>query len=835
MKVTGEFRKKMTKAVSAVLAVIMAAGMSLTPVLADNETRQDTVSTEESCLEEVSSETGDDTGSSEEESVHEALSKETSEEETSEEAGASENNQEALPEAEEISQEEADKVSDTGENLNEEAEGDVIESISLSMGSNETEKNFTWYSKTNTVGTVSVVPADDLSDGMMPETAAVFTATVREAKNKAGYYSYQATVSSLTASTTYAYQIAVGETKSELHTFTAGSAASFSFAFAGDPQIGASGNTVSDTDGWDKTLSLLNDKDELSGVDFMLSAGDQVNTANNEDQYNGYLNHETLSDLPVATLVGNHDFNSAAYDEHFNVPNESTYGSTAAGGDYYFVYNHVLFLALNSNNRSTAEHKAFMEEAIAATADQDITWKIATFHHSIYSVANHASEPDILERRNQLAPVFKELDIDVVLMGHDHVYCRTYMMDGLTPMTDASLYDDDSYSSITNPEGILYVTANSASGSKFYNIQQNVDFDYSYVMNQERVPNISRVDVSDEAFTITTYRTSDMSVVDTFTINHEKEYVNVYGDNRYETAVSVARETYPQGSSTVVLVKGNDFPDALAANAYAGTIEAPVLMTDTDKLNENVRALLTGEWKDTVKKVVILGDGMDSSVIKELRNDCGLKVVKVAGRNRYETAEKIAEAVYSRTEVDTVFVATGLKAADALSASSWSYELGYPILLADSTGKLRESSENFIKNYDIEHVILLGDENVVSTDCACGLDYVRLGGMNRYETSVKIADYFTENGYGTILTNTGFACGTEEHFADALVGGQLMGRLHSAILLTSSSDTVTPSYVAEKIGTGGGSAAKTFYFLGYAAEGLSDIYDRLVDAIEGRI
>ena len=67
------------------------------------------------------------------------------------------------------------------------------------------------------------------------------------------------------------------------------------------------------------------------GVDFLFSAGDQVNTANNEGQYAGYLN-DAFSSLASVTTIGNHDSGSAAYNEHFNLPNESTeYGSTNAG------------------------------------------------------------------------------------------------------------------------------------------------------------------------------------------------------------------------------------------------------------------------------------------------------------------------------------------------------------------------------------------------------------------------------------------------------------------------------------------------------------------------
>ena len=121
-------------------------------------------------------------------------------------------------------------------------------------------------------------------------------------------------------------------------------------------------------------------------------------------------------------------------------------------------------------------------------------WKVVVLHHSLYSVASHATEDDILQRRNELAPVFQILDIDVVLQGHDHVYVRSYMMNGLTPEVT-----DMVESSVTDPEGILYVTVNSASGSKFYTIQ-NDTFDYAAVKSQERIPNISHVEVSENSF-----------------------------------------------------------------------------------------------------------------------------------------------------------------------------------------------------------------------------------------------------------------------------------------------------------------------------------------------
>ena len=393
----------------------------------------------------------------------------------------------------------------------------VQNSISLNPGSNESQMNFTWYANVPEAGTLLIVKADHLANGTMPADAKTVTAFASQA-NKSGFYSNQCTVTGLEAGTQYAYQLVNGDTSSEIHTFTTAKSGAFKFLFAGDPQLGASGNLNSDNSGWAQTLKAAVEK--VPDAAFLLSAGDQVNTADNEVQYSAYLEQSQLYDLPVATVVGNHDSARNSYDQHFNVPNESDKGKTAASADYWFRYGNTLFLVLNVNNRSTAEHKAFMEDAIAQNTDA--AWKVVAMHHSVYSVANHATENDILQRRNELVPVFKALDIDVVLQGHDHVYVRSYMMDGLTPVTDAAEYDTAEKNSVTDTDDILYITANSASGSKYYTIQ-NQEFPYAAVKSQERTPTYSKVSVSDGQFQITTYRTNDGSVLDEFTINRTTE------------------------------------------------------------------------------------------------------------------------------------------------------------------------------------------------------------------------------------------------------------------------------------------------------------------------
>ena len=158
--------------------------------------------------------------------------------------------------------------------------------------------------------------------------------------------------------------------------------------------------------------------------------------------------------------MGNHDAGSSAYSQHFQVPNVSSLGMTEKtgkfGGDYWYTYNNVLFMSLNSNNMSTAEHREFMKTVLEENG-ADADWTVVTFHHSIYSTASHESDNDIIQRRAELAPVFTELGIDVVLMGHDHVYTRSYMMDGLEPMVEESTDETESQSVKLQIRPVLFI------------------------------------------------------------------------------------------------------------------------------------------------------------------------------------------------------------------------------------------------------------------------------------------------------------------------------------------------------------------------------------------
>lgn len=445
--------------------------------------------------------------------------------------------------------------------------------ISLSPGSNATELNFAWYTpkQTNDDHSNANVPKLIIGEGRNMKNAKVYEAeqtAVKDEQDNNGetYNSNKVTATGLKENKTYYYSYDNGNGYTKPAAYTTKSTNNFSFAFVGDPQIGSSNelkgkdtkefydaqsNAVkSDAFNWSSTLNAALEKTD-DQLGFVVSAGDQIQTtkkkspnkdaSKSEIEYTGYLSPEVLKSLPVATTVGNHDADNANYTYHFNRTNASELGSNkVVGGDYYFKYGNALFIMLNTQDTNVAEHKQFIEQTVAA--NKDCKWRIVTLHQDIYGSAEHSNEPEITNLRYQLTPIFEQNDIDAVLTGHDHAYSRSKMLLGGTKANDYTDEKDQKYltylksimdekaietvkkqgSSVINPEGVLYMTAGSSSGSKYYDL---VPRQQTYIAHrwQEDVPTYSVVDVTENSLTINTYRTdNDEKIDETFSITKSK-------------------------------------------------------------------------------------------------------------------------------------------------------------------------------------------------------------------------------------------------------------------------------------------------------------------------
>lgn len=500
------------------------------------------------------------------------------------------------------------------------------EQISLSPGSDNSSVNFAWYTKE-----ASGVQKLKIAENKRLTNAKVYEAKQTKAvtdKDKTEYVSNKVTATDLKANTTYYYSYQKDRQWTAPEKYTTDNGSKFSFIFVGDPQIGSSNElkgaateefynaqsaaVVNDAFNWNTTLNQAMEKTG-NKASFVLSSGDQIQSTKkkspnkaawgSEIEYSGYLSPEVLKNLPVATTVGNHDADNANYTYHFNTANASELGSNGkVGGDYWFKHDNALFIMLNTQDTNVEEHRQFIEQTVAA--NKDCKWRIVTLHQDIYGSAEHSNEPEITNLRYQLAPIFEDNKVDVVLTGHDHAYSRTQILKGghktteytddeFDPMLDEDMdagenpdtvytakenikadttdpsqkaylnylnqvMDKDAIQQVTkkgttvfNPTGILYMTAGSSSGSKYYDL---VPRQQSYIANrwQQDVPTYSVIDITDTTFTINTYRTDTEEKIDeTFSIakvnesDNKNQTDNTQTDNKKQPTTAKKNTTKP--------------------------------------------------------------------------------------------------------------------------------------------------------------------------------------------------------------------------------------------------------------------------------------------------
>lgn len=398
--------------------------------------------------------------------------------------------------------------------------------IVLGVGANASQRVVSWYTSANTAQSVQVAPTADLVDGEFPATAITFAATVAANAVNGGYNAHAA-ISGLQENTAYSYRVGAEGAWSAIYTFkTQAFDGAFDFLFYGDPQIGSSGDTAKDGAGWEDTLkvSLAANPD----AELLVSGGDQVETANTESQWNAFLASDKLRQYPWAATIGNHDVGGKAYDQHFWTPNTdrsapfySGNANTQSGGDYWYVYKDVLFIHLNSNaynNGSDAAHVSYITDVVDAHG-ADAKYTVLVYHHAIYSPASHANDGDNQVRRRDFPTAFSNLGVDLVLQGHDHSYSRSYALKNGQKADTAEQPGANQVA--TGPGGVIYVTGNSASGSKYYDLttpRAGSDFGpdpldptgkrhyANSVENQEHVRTYVKVQVREEGLVVENLR-----------------------------------------------------------------------------------------------------------------------------------------------------------------------------------------------------------------------------------------------------------------------------------------------------------------------------------------
>lgn len=244
----------------------------------------------------------------------------------------------------------------------------------------------------------------------------------------------------------------------------------------------------------------------------------------------------------------------------------------------------------------------------------------------------------------------------------------------------------------------------------------------------------------------------------------------IAGLDRIETAIAIAKAAFPTGADTVILARADDFPDALAGAPLAYKYHAPILLTDTQALREDLYATI----KFLAPRQIMLLGG-EGAISGDIATQLGSLawVERFGGSDRYATAAAIARAVGTSGQAAIV---NGENFPDAISIAGIAARQGMPILLTMGDS-LNSETGQWLRQYAVTGTTVVGGEGVLSPALLDQLPNPRrLSGLDRYGTAAAVLQAYQPGGQ-TVYAATG------EDFPDALTGGVLAAGQGTDIIL----------------------------------------------------
>lgn len=171
--------------------------------------------------------------------------------------------------------------------------------------------------------------------------------------------------------------------------------------------------------------------------DFVLMLGDNVYDSHTPEDYRQKFEapYAPLLEAGVTfhAAIGNHDDPAQVFYEKFNMGGQRYYSfrkaerrlSAVAGAG-------VRFFVLDSRSLDPGQLRWLRQELPSSGSE----WKIAYFHHPIYTSGRYQSAARAL--RLALEPILLSGGVDVVLSGHEHFYERIRPQHGIAYFTSGA-------------------------------------------------------------------------------------------------------------------------------------------------------------------------------------------------------------------------------------------------------------------------------------------------------------------------------------------------------------------------------------------------------------
>ncbi|AGK99879.1 purple acid phosphatase family protein [Desulfoscipio gibsoniae] len=338
-----------------------------------------------------------------------------------------------------------------------------------------------WTEDPGTTQTITWSTGDATRDRMQYQPAAGFSGSFDGALeviadgsgSNNGLFHFEATIRGLTPGTGYVYRIGKEGAWSAPATFTTATTDDeFSFIYMGDVQEGY--------EFWGEMLEKV--YEDHPGIKFGLLGGDLVNYAGSIEEWQQFFAAASpvFSQIPLMPAAGNHD-DTELFWNYFALPRNGPGGYEEKF--YSFDYGNCHIAVLNSNYLGASGIGDY--EKITKWLQNDLNnskqqWKLLVLHHPPYPVV-HDWRADHLQAN--WVPLFEQCGVDMVLVGHQHVYMRT------KPLRDGAIQADG--------EGIVYIMGNA--GTKYYGPGP----DYDYIAKQiAYVSNYQVININGENLTL---------------------------------------------------------------------------------------------------------------------------------------------------------------------------------------------------------------------------------------------------------------------------------------------------------------------------------------------
>ncbi|MBU3689928.1 MAG: hypothetical protein B7C54_07140 [Acidimicrobiales bacterium mtb01] len=254
-----------------------------------------------------------------------------------------------------------------------------------------------------------------------------------------------------------------------------------------------------------------------------------------------------------------------------------------------------------------------------------------------------------------------------------------------------------------------------------------------------------------------------------------KNVSRIFGDDRFASAAAAAGQ-WPS-ANTVFVANGNSFPDSLAAGVAAAGLSVPLLLVTSTSVPESTK----GQLARLKPKSIIVAGGpavVSDDVLAQIRSITKVKPKRIAGDDRYLTAEMLTRAAVYGGKSAEVWVASGRDFQDPLIASSAAAMYRQPFVLIDGQGSLTATQRELFASLGVTSINLVAAPGTVSP--AMIAELWSLGTVTTFEAwdvSERSVSVWAE-----LPQTSGVALATSQNFPDALAAVPF-ARYGSALML----------------------------------------------------